>query len=63
MLVLSFKHKDIVRITTPSGEEIAVQVFKDSKRHLVSLGFDAPKSYHILRDDAKVRSPRDDNTA
>lgn len=59
MLVLSFKHKDVVRITTPSGEEIAVHVFKDSDRHYVSLGFEAPKSYRILRDDAKVRTPRD----
>ena len=41
-----------------AGERMRLSVQRHAERGYIQLVFDAPESFHILRDDAKVREAR-----
>lgn len=59
MLVLTRKIGEMVRIQCPSGEVVVVQVLPGRSGQQVKLGFDAPKSVVIVRDELNVRAERE----
>lgn len=61
MLVLTRRIRECVIMTTPDGTEMILQVLGVAGGQ-VRLGFEAPKTVRIERDDMRRRSPREGGT-
>lgn len=57
MLILTRRTEEAVTITCPDGQVVVVRVLGLDPGS-VRLGFDAPSTYKILRDNAKLARPR-----
>jgi carbon storage regulator CsrA len=58
MLKLTRKINETVSIITPLGEKIVVTLVQNRGKYVSILGFDAPKNFEILREEATVRVPK-----
>lgn len=55
MLILTRRIEEAVTISVPGGPDVIVRVLGFPTPGEVRLGFDAPSSVKILRDNAKLR--------